>query len=217
MYGSTFVRLACLLGLLAMAGDTEARRAIRVDGTAWGSNTNLGSPDCVGASNLNTLVSFAGHVFAGREHPAHMQTTYCQLTVPGSYTGDANNLFQDASELVLADMVDDNAGNRASAIRYSFLDGTNVFDASGFQWVFYLFPSGGTIAGLYGLELPYAFDHNSYIRQGDARIWDGGRDDYAGEFFCFEDEQFLGTWDGTLDDPSPCLLIGYRLFRGDFE
>jgi|SRR5690606_14421832 len=217
MDGNTFVRLACvgLLGLLA--ADAEARRSVRVDGTAWTSNINLGNADCVGASNLNTLVSFAGHVFAGREHPAHMANTYCQLTVPGFYTGDADNLFIDSSEQVLADMVDDNAGERASAIRYSFLDNVDFFSATGFQWVFYQFPSGGMIAGLYGFELPYAFDHNSYIRRDDTRIWDGGRDGYDGEYFCFQDDRFLGTWDGTLDDPSPCLLIGYRLFRGDFE
>ena len=214
--GASCARLLAVLVLFLLSLDAFAqRRGVRVDAGAWTDPIDLPSASCPGATASSPLVTFSGHVFSGRNHPDHLFDAYCQTTLPGAFSSDA--LF-DPSEAVLAQMVGQNAGDRVTAIRYAYLDGIPFNDATGFQWAFYRFPSGGMIAALYGFDdPPLAFDHSSYIERNHVRPWDGGRDGYDGEFFCFEGERFVGSWDGTLDDAPACLLIGYRLFRGGFE
>lgn len=210
--------LSTLLLVLAALDVSAQRRSVRVDAGSWTDPIAIPSPSCPGAEAGSTLVTIAGHVFSGRDDPAHLTNAYCQLTEPGSFSSDSFDQFADPGEIVLADMVGDNVDDRASAIRYAMLDDEFAFSATGFQWAFYQFPSGGMIAALYGFEDPgFVFDASSYIEDGHARHWDGAQHGYQGEYFCFQDERFLDSWDGTLQDPSACLLIGYRLFRGDFE
>lgn len=218
MSPGTFVRLLCLLVLLVVAADVDARRAVRVDAGSWSPPFNIPSAACPHAVAGSTLVGYAGHVFSGRDEPAHLTNVYCQLTEPEQFTSASFAQFADPGEVVLADMVGNNPDDRITAVRYAMLDNEFPLSAVGFQWVFYLFPSGGMIAALFGFEDPaFVLDASSYISQGHHRPWDGARDGYDGEFFCFQDDRFLGTWDGSLEDASPCQTIGYRLFRGDFE
>ena len=213
---ATSARLLAVLVLVLLSLDVHAqRRGVRVDAGAWSDPFDIPSASCPGATAGSTLVTWSGHVFSGRNHPDHLFDTYCQTTLPGEFSSDA--LF-DPSEAVLAQMVGQNADDRVTAIRFAFLDGVPFDDATGFQWAFYRFPSGGGIAALYGFDDPaFVFDASSFIERHHVRYWDGARDGYDGEFFCFEGSTFVGRWDGTLADDSPCLLIGYRLFRGSFE
>lgn len=213
--GMWSARLLALLVLLAPSLDADARRGVRVDEGAWTDAIDIPSPDCPGAADGSTLVTWRAHVFSGRDDAAHLFDTYCQTTLPGQF--DSNALF-DPSEAVLAQMVGENLDDRVTAIRYSFLDGVPFDDATGFQWAFYQFPFGGGIVALYGFDdPPIVLDDRSYILRDHTRYWDGARDGYEGEFFCFQDDRFLGDWDGTLEDVSPCQTIGFRLFRDDFE
>src|SRR5690606_1740352 len=134
----------------------SARRAVRVDAGAWTDPIPLASPSCPGAGAGSTLVQFAGHVFSGHDDPAHLTNTYCQLTEPGQFS--SGSLF-DPSESILAQMVGVNADDRVTAIRYSMLDDASAINSTGFQWAFYLFPSGGMIAALHGFPDPlFVFD-----------------------------------------------------------
>lgn len=218
----SLIALWMLFGLmLVVATDVHAqRRGVRVDtGAAWSSQISLPSVDCPEAQVGSTLVTRIGHVFSGREDNAHLVSTYCQITLTGDFTGD-DLFFND--EVVLGQMVGDNAGDRVSGVRYSFLDAALPFDATGFQWAFFDFPGGSIVAfnGFFdaGTQQNLPIDGRSYIRKGNVRHWDGARDGYDGEYFCFDGTTFVGTWDGTeSDSASPCLLIGFRVFRGRFE
>lgn len=60
-------------------------------------------------------------------------------------------------------------------------------------------------------------DNRSYITENGVRVWDAARDGFNGQYFCFEGVRYVGTWDGAIDSASPCVLIGFRVFRGNFE
>lgn len=211
--------LLLLVGLMALcwAGEADAqRRPVRVDGFgAWDLYLEP-NVTCFGWEEGSTLLlGPQGYVFSGRDDPVHLTNTYCQIPQPGTLTQAEIG----AQEPSLAVMVGDNPGDRVTAIRYSLLDGDeNDFKnpPSGFQWMFFYFPQGGTIVGLYGFENT-TLDDRSYIAQNGVRYWDAARDGYEGEYFCFEGLRYVGTWDGQLPSPSSCVTIGFRVFRGDFE
>jgi hypothetical protein len=207
-----------LLGVLAiLACDATAqRRGVRVDTGAWFAPIDIPSASCPLATAGSTLVTWRGHVFSGRDVPAHLFDPYCQYTEPTQFSGFG--VFFDDSEDVLAQMVGSNFDDRVSAIRYAMLDGVPFNNATGFQWVFVLFPFDGAIVGLYGFDdPPIALDTRSYISRGGTKLWDGGRDGYEGEFFCFEGGTYRGRWNGANSPASPCLTIGFRLFKAGFE
>lgn len=206
----------CVLVLLLPALADANRRSVRVDGFGNWDIYDDPNPACFGWSNGSTLLIGPGLVFSGRDDPSHLTDTYCQIPVPDSLT-EASFFYPD--ETALAAMIGENPGNRVTARRYSMLDRPRFdFDnpATGFQWTYYYFVQGGTIVGLYGLE-DTVLDNRSYITQDGVRVWDAARDGFTGQYFCFEGVRYVGTWDGTIDADSPCVLIGFRVFRGNFE
>jgi hypothetical protein len=210
------IAIAFLL-LLLVPGLAEAlRRGVRVDGFGTWNLFEDPNPTCFGWSNGSTLLLGPGLVFSGRDDPSHLTDTYCQTPVPGTLT---QSEFFYPDETALAAMIGPNTDGSVFARRYSLLDRPR-FDfenpPTGFQWTFYYFAQGGTIVGLYGLE-EVELDDRSYITQNGVRVWDAARDGFDGQYFCFEGVRYVGTWDGTLPSNSPCVLIGFRLFRGSFE
>lgn len=205
-----------LLSTLVLSLDAAAqRRGIRVDSGSWFDPIPIPSASCPFATG-GTLVTWRGHVFSGRDDPAHTFNRYCQYTEPGQFSGPA--VFFDDSEEVLADMVTSNFDDRVSAIRYAMLDGVPFDTATGFQWVFVEFPFDGAIVGLYGFDdPPVTLGTSSYISRNGVKLWDAQRDGFAGEFFCFQGTTYLGRWNGLAAPASPCHLIGYRLFKSGLE
>lgn len=203
------------LVLLAVTFDAAAqRRSVRVDGFGTWDVYDDPNPTCFGWSNGSTLLLGPGLVFSGRDDPAHLTDTYCQIPTPGTLT-QGNFFYPD--ETALAAMIGTNPGDRVTARRYSMLDALRFSgDATGFQWTYYYFAQGGTIVGLYGLE-DTVLDNRSYISQSGVRVWDASVDGFDGQYFCFEGVEYVGTWDGQIDSNSPCVTIGFRVFRGDFE
>ena len=204
--------------LLALPADAS-RRPIRVDGFGSWDLFDIPSADCPGTQADSTLVQWNGYVFSGRNDAAHLFDTYCQKPVPGTLNEDN---FNYPDETGLASLIGGNTNNAVTAIRYAMLDRDRFdFDnpASGFQWMFYRFEAGDTdttIVALYGLE-GIVLGSNTYIALGDDRLFDAARDGYDGQYFCFANDIYLGTWDGSLATPSDCVTSAQRVFRGSFE
>jgi hypothetical protein len=200
-------RYLLFAALAGVALDAHAaRRAVRIDGFAdtWTVQLTMGSPDCpgttAGATATDTLIQLLGFTFSGRENAAHTAFAYCQTANPGTLT-QANYTYGDESDLATLFGNDPNA---VSGIRYGFFD-DDPFGGTptGFQWAFYTFPNGVTVATLYGFETQI-LDATSYIN-GPAAVW-SGTDGYDGEYFCFRPNQYIGAWNGLLTDTtSPCL------------
>lgn len=207
------VLLLLLVGIdVAYSGG--GRRSIRIDGFGSWDEFAIGSSSCAGTTVGSTLVQWQGWTFSGREAAAHLTDTYCQIPTPGTF--NQTEYFY-ADETALAGFLGENADDAITGLRYAFLDQPRFdFTATGFQWMFVFFPSGLTVVGLYGFEAE-PLDHRSYIAFGPTRVWDGGLDGYDGEYFCFQDADYIGTWNGTLDDGSACLAALQRLFGDGFE
>jgi hypothetical protein len=200
-------RYLVFAALAGVALDAHAaRRAVRIDGFAdtWTVQLTMGSPDCpgttAGAAAADTLIQRLGFTFSGRENAAHTAFAYCQTANPGTLT-QAGYTYGDESDLATLFGSDPNA---VSGIRYGFFD-DDPFGGTptGFQWAFYTFPNGVTVATLYGFETQ-TLDATSYI-SGPVAVWNG-TDGYDGEYFCFRPNQYIGAWNGLLSDTaSPCL------------
>lgn len=212
----TMLRTFGLL-LLLCAGDAVAQRAIRVDGFGtWTTYDTAPQAACPGWSEGSTLLLGPGYIFSGRDNPIHLTDSYCQVPTPGTLT-QASFFYPD--ETALAQMIGANPNDRVTAKRYSLLDRPRFdFDnpPNGFQWTFYYFPDGGTIVGLYGAGTLFV-DSTTYITKDGVRIFDAARDGFTGQYFCIDGLTYLGTWNGTLPSSSPCVTIGFRLFRARFE
>jgi hypothetical protein len=193
--------------LASVATDASAaRRGTRIDGFSgfWSNQLAMGSPDCpgttAGAAAADTLVQRLGFTFSGRENAAHTAFTYCQTASPGALT-QTNYTYPDEADLA---SLFGNDPNAVSGIRYGFFD-DDPFGGTptGFQWAFYTFPNGVTVASLYGFETQ-VLDATSYIN-GPVSVW-SGTSGYDGEYFCFRPNQYIGAWNGLLSDTtSPCL------------
>jgi hypothetical protein len=207
--------LALILLSVLTPGTADAnRRGVRVDGFGTWDVYDDPNPACFGWSNGSTLLLGPGLVFSGRDDAVHLTDTYCQVPTPGTLNESS---FFYADETALAAMFGDNPGDRVTARRYSMLDAERFSgEATGFQWTYYYFAQGGTIVGLYGLE-DTVLDNRSYISQNGVRVWDAARDGFDGQYFCFEGVKYVGTWNGAVDANSSCVLIGFRVFRGNFE
>ena len=204
--------------LLAHALDADAaRRGIRIDGFGSWDEFAIGSPGCPGTTPGETTLVWNSFMFSGRDDDAHLFDTYCQEPAPGTLnSGD----FSYPDETGLVELIGANPDDAITALRYSFLDRPR-FDfkepATGFQWTFYFFPTGVTLVGLYGLDEVW-LDHRSYISDGWTMIWDGTGNNYDGEYFCFDGDRFVGTWDGNLQgSDAACLNVLQRVFRDGFE
>ena len=227
---SVQIKLSLILALVLVLGDAwAARRGVRVDGfgDTWatfdGANGNpagIGSANCpgttAGSSAANTLVSKLGFTFAGFANTAYLVDDYCQVALAGTLT--STNYYY-ADEAGLASLFGTNPGNAITGIRYSFFDQSRFnFDTppTGFQWAFYTFPSGVTVATLYGLET-VTLGSSSYIG-GPVIVW-SGLNGYNGEYFCFRSNQYIGSWNGLLSDTgSACLKsISDKIFANGFD
>jgi len=202
------------------------RRAIRVDGfgDTWttfdgapGNGAGIGSANCpgtiAGSASSNTLIHLLGLVFSGRQSTAYLVDDYCQVANPGTLT--SQNYFY-ADEPGLARLFGDNPGNLITGIRYQMFDQPrfNFPAPTGFQWAFYSFPTGTTIVGLYGLE-SVTLTTSTFI---SSSIFNG-QNGYAGEYFCFSGNTFIGTWDGNASNyASVCVNAALgRVFGNGFE
>jgi hypothetical protein len=156
----------------------------------------------------NTLVQRLGFTFSGRANTAYLVNDYCQVALAGTLT--TANYFQ-PDERDLARLFGDNP-NAIAGIRYSILDNADLFSATGFQWGFYTFPTGVTVVGLYGFQT-LTLDNTSYI---SGAVWNG-QSGYSGQYFCFQNNAYIGSWIALTDRNSACLHALGVLFVSGFE
>jgi hypothetical protein len=213
MFNSIRFKLILVLGLALMATDASAgRRGVRVDSdTSW-TQFAIGSAGCpgttAGATAANTLVQRLGFTFSGRANTAYLVNDYCQVALAGTLT--TANYFQ-PDERDLARLFGDNP-NAIAGIRYSILDNADLFSATGFQWGFYTFPTGVTVVGLYGLQT-LTLDNTSSI---SSSVWNG-QNGYSGQYFCFQNGAYIGSWNALTDTNNACLHALGVVFVNGFE
>lgn len=218
-----FKWVLAILFALVTANAEAGRRGLRVDGfgDSWttydGQNTDppgIGTANCPGTTSgstaADTLILNVGFTFSGLESTAYLVDDYCQVANAGTLTS-TNYFYSD--ETGLATLFGDNSDNAITGIRYAFLDQDRFSSPTGFQWGFYTFPGNVTLVALYGLE-SVTLDNTSYISGG---VW-SGQNGYSGEYFCFKNGVFIGTWNGDLTDTSvPCLQAAGVVFINGFE
>ena len=204
MQWSMGFRMCVFVVIIVFTTDAwAARSGIRVDGGAGWTPLVIGSTDCpgttAGSAASDTLVRRFDHVFSGHENVEHVPqqgVAFCEIAF-----NDVTNLFDPR--------VDDPAYSNfgipvVDITSYSFLDGPNVFNATSFQWEFIELQDGTTIVRLRGSEV---LDVTSYIESEDGteQVWSGAGNNYDGEYFCFRNNAYVGTWDGQgLFPASPC-------------
>lgn len=214
MSNSIGIKLVLGLGLTLIAADAAAaRRTVRVDGGNGWTQFSIGSAGCpgttAGVTAANTLVQLLGLTFSGRADTAYLFNDYCQVAQVGTLTS-ANYIYFDEADL--RRLFGTNPGNAITGIRYAFLD-DNLFNSpTGFQWGFYTFPGNVVVAELYGLE-SVTLDNTSYI---SGSVWNG-QNGYSGEYFCFQNNVYIGSWTALTDRNSACLHALGVLFVNGFE
>ena len=206
-----FITILIVLLLLFLAStDAQAgRRSLRVDFGAWTEDGfAIGSADCPGTTVSSSGVSWQGFRFEADPFvpdEQYLVDSYCQ-TVAQYEDGledfeylNSEIFFDD--EAGLAAKVGTNTGLfPVEAIRYTFLDGDRFeSETRGYQFAFYFFPNGITLATVYG-DWTSSTAVDVTIHDGGQFIWNGP---YDGEYFCFRDDEdggmeFFGTWDGSL-------------------
>lgn len=192
-----------LAALLPPSPAQATRRAIRIDfGSEWTAAAAPGSVDCPAATAGSLQLQWRGFEFAALDDPALLAGAYCQRSVDGEFSGLRLNASE---EPALAGLVGPNADNATRAVRYAFLDDPNPFVATrGFQWAFFSFPYDFALVALYGV-VDEPLDGAATIRRGSQVLWDGGRDGFDGEYFCFDATHYLGRWNGEFSGSNPCL------------
>lgn len=213
MSNSIRFKLILGLGLTLIATDAVAgQRGVRVDSSSNWTLFAIGSAGCpgttAGGAAANTLVQRLGFTFSGRANTAYLVKDYCEVALPGTLT--TANYFQ-PDERDLARLFGDNP-NAIAGIRYSLLDNVDLFSATGFQWGFYTFPTGVTVVGLYGL-VGVTLDNTSSI---SSSVWNG-QNGYSGQYFCFQNGGYIGSWIALTDRNSTCLHALGVLFVNGFE
>ena len=211
------IGLVLMLGLAAIDA-WAGKRSVRVDSsTNWNLGT-IGTSGCPGTAANSILVTNMGFTFSGRAStPTENYKTndYCEVAVAGTLN---SSTYFHSDETALSTLFGDGVG--ITGIRYSFLDNADPFSASGFQWAFYTFPSGATLVALYGLDgsvngiVP---DSTSYITPS---VWDGTGGNYNGQYFCFQNNVYIGSWDGNdAAEPNSACLNAARgiIFANGFE
>ena len=228
-----FLKIAfvCGLALLFLQDALAARRSLRVDFESWNDGLELGSENCPGSSPEDPDVTWRGIVFSGSASTEFNVDAYCQeanqkgleFEDPFEYLSDESTPFDEPGLAALIGPNDDiDLSKRVTAIRYTYLDEDRFSDdplPQGFQWAFYQFPDNFTIVALYGdidnsLIIPVIHDPNG-------TIWSEAEDGFDGEYFCFDENTFIGTWDGEPDDGSPLsyceFILKELIFTGGFE
>lgn len=225
--------ITLILCTLFTPQDAEAgRRSIRVDFGAWNDALPFDDHRCPGGFEQELDIAWRGHQFSATSNPDFKEDTYCQD--PGWYSeGDPPETYLNQEifgpdEAGLAAMIGSNDSSdrskRVYAARYTFLNRDRFSEdplPEGFQWGFYFFPGDITLVTIYG-EIPIGsmgFEPVIYNHHGT--VWDSGEEGYDGEYFCFEKNVYIGTWDGELSEAgeeSRCeLLLGELIFDAGFE
>jgi hypothetical protein len=220
--------------LLATTSVDAARRSLRIDFGAWGDSQPLGSEQCQGTFEQGPDVIWRGVQFSGSRNAWFNQDSYCQSANQYDkfdYPNPSDHLSSavfGTDEAGLAEKIgsnnSENLARRVYATRFTFLDEDRFStedQPEGYQWAFYFFPDDVTLVTLYG-ETPVGtsgFTPAIYNRYGT--IWDSADQGYDGEYFCFEGNLYIGTWDGTLTEsgaPSRCeMLLGELISDSGFE
>lgn len=216
------------LGLLVASPSEAARRSLRVDIGGWEERIDFGQPGCPGTvavtpqnEDQTPAVLWEGHVFMGGRYepidfkdPPDPYESDCEPTVPGQFAG----FTFPPDESGLGSLVGDNADDAVSAIRYTVYRG---YFTSAFQWIFYFFPRGITVVGFYGIDPELPLDGRTFIQGPSGTVFSAEGDSFAGDYFCFQDGVYLGTWGGDLADAgSECLArLAFRqvVFESGFE
>lgn len=202
--------------LLLTSTDTQAaRRSLRVDFGAWTEGGfAIGSADCPGTDASSSDVRWEGTTFKADPfvpHERYLVDSYCQTAAryqdgmeDFEYLNSAT-FFDD--EAGLAAKVGPNTGpSPVEAIRYTYLNGDRFEpETRGYQFAFYSFPNGVTLATIYGTWTSSTYIDVT-IHDGNQFIWNGP---YDGEYFCFSSDnqygepQFIGVWDGSESGSNP--------------
>ena len=206
---------------LFMTSSWAGQRPIRVDNNANWTTNSIGSAACSGTAAGSILINSFGYTFSGRGSTAtenYATNDYCEVALPG--TLNPVDYFHDDEKSLRALFA---GGVGVTAIRYDFLDNSAIFSADGFQWAFFTFPVAPhpvTLVTLYGLDgsingiVP---DSTSYIKSVSRTIWTGNNG-YNGQYYCFQNNAFVGVWDGsTLDPNNVCLRALGVVFINSFD
>jgi len=201
-------------GLLLACAASAEKRSIRVDNSANWTTNSIGSGACTGTAAASTLINTLTYTFSGRANTGtenYGTNDYCEVALTG--TLNRNDYFHD-DETGLRELFGKGVG--VTGIRYDFLDNSAIFSADGFQWAFYTFPSGVTLVTLYGLDgsinniVP---DATSYIKKGTTTVWSGSNG-YNGEYFCFQSNNYVGSWDGVSGNNACLNALGVVFYAG---
>jgi hypothetical protein len=197
--------------LLLGAADVQAqRRAIRVDlGEQW-RDAPFASKTCAGADLDRTVVMWGEHVFVGLDDPSLLEGAYCSVSRGSRFSGS----MMPADEADLAALIGPNRDGAVTARRFTFLNDPERYAAThGFQWMLVSFPGDFTIVGLYGLQR-VKLDETTFVSERTKVLWDSAGDRFDGEYFCFQGQKFVGTWNPTRPNkPSPCAKYLSNLRR----
>jgi len=204
-----------------------ARRSLRIAFFAWSEGFSIPGDNCPGAAGTTGQVNLLGSQFSGDQGTNFLVDAYCQDAFP-HFDGANDDEYLNAGifesdEAGLAAKIGANTNNAITARRYTFLDcdrfecfDTQGRDPLGFQWAFYFFPASAgakgtgsptgihpniTIVALYGLEgVALSSQHHfiSALSGSGEDHWNGERDGYDGEYFCFRGNEFIGFWDGSI-------------------
>lgn len=207
----------CLASMLLAADVSAAGRAIRVDNDLNWTISNIGTAACAGTAVGSILIARFGHGFSGRGNTAtenYNTSDYCETALPGTLNQiDYSHSDEPGLRAVFG------GGIGITAIRYDFLDDVLSGSPDGFQWGFYTFPSGATLVGLYGLNGVNGIfpDATSYIKNGPTYVWHGSNG-YNGEYYCFQNNAYVGSWDGNASATNnACLQAVGVVFINGFE
>jgi len=213
--------------LLLPVPDAEAgRRGLRVDFGAWSQGIPFEphvGPDtgqCAGAGvsasfavppfwqqgYVNRGILFQTTAFDGLD----MDEFYCQHSQPYTPFADPSQYLNETSfpedERDLAYMIGPNTDNAVSGIRYAFM-GTNSQGLYGRQWVFYFFPDDLMVVSLHGVpegSMTYPYESiMDFSEPVDWLIWDSERDGFTGQYFCFQDGEYIGDCVPPAPPPPP--------------
>lgn len=217
----TVVRVVLLLVCAALVSDAwAARRSVRIEfGGEWtdfNDSPDIGSAGCPGTATGSPLVLRDGYTFSGYATLAVSNESYCQSTIASEF--DSSDIPLD--EPGLATLVA-GANDAVVGIRYTFANGSPLDPSTPvrFQWAFYDFPNGVTIAALYGLvddfgdDIPVT-DASTYLREGATVLW-GGDDGLDDAYFCFIDGDYVGLWSGDVAEPGSACMAAFATFFAD--
>ena len=206
-----YLAIAIALFMVLGAADAQAqRRTIRVDlGDQW-RDAPFASKTCAGADLDRTVVLWGEHVFVGLDDPALLEGAYCSVSRGSRFSGS----MLPADEADLAALIGSNRDGAITARRFTFLNDPERYAAThGFQWMFVSFPGDFTIVGLYGLQR-VQLDETTFVSERSKVLWDSAGDRFDGEYFCFEGQKFVGTWNPTRPNKaSPCAKHLNKLRR----